>query len=706
MAESPYQKWLHLPTDNPTHYQLLGLHTGESNLDVIAAAAAHVRRVVCNARPAPEEVTQWSALLSELERAETVLTDPAARVAYDQTLGIQAEPQAPMATPVNAPPPPPAPVQPPTATMGTPTGTVYQQPASYGPSAPIPDPMAPVAKPLATVQPAAKAAAPGLKPNATRLARKQRKRKQAERSLPVYLTIGATGMAILAGVVVALQGSRDNQQVAQAPTNDAAEVSKQPEKPSAPVAAKADSPPKPRPKRERLAASDVAVAGPDNATEAAKPAGPRDSSAAAVGMGTADPGMTEAASDSEPTDVPAPPDDPTPKPSPTPPAPEPVPSTPAEPAMAAVTPAEVAAMDKRLTEARNALSMGEIDRAQQLAAASPPGNAKQLEQWKRLQRATDLIAQFHEGLDRALGELQALSEIDIGPTKVAVVELRSDEIVIRASGQNRTYSLKQMPWALALGLTKNILPDAEPENKVVKAMYLAVHHQRNAELAEQAHELLQEAIAAGANVESLVAFIDDRYGEATPATPATPPPAPAPAPAPATPEQAQAMQKLLDKVTEDFGKNNLEAAGKRLAAAEEMPATAAQKVSLARLSKAAARLTSFHEALQEATDALKPDDEISITSSVTAKVLEVTQAKLRIQLGEDVLHTIDRQQMPAALAVELAKRELGESGATQVSTAVFVLFHPSATKKYKEQARGWLQDSGQDSDLLPLFDAL
>ena len=709
MAESPYKVWLHLPTDTPNYYELLGVSVGESNLDTIRTAAANTRRMVCSARPTADQVADWSALLSQLEEAEATLSDSATRTAYNQSLGISVEAAIPMATPVNAPPPPPAPPQ-------APMGTVYQPtayaPTNYTPAATpsttshsaLPDPMAPVGRPAAPAveSPAPAPAAASVPQNAARIARKQKHRKRAERSLPIYLAVGAIGMATLAGIVIALQGkSNTPDTVAQAPqeTGDAAQPP-QPETQPTPDVVR---------RKQRAAASDVAVAAPNNPTESAKPA--RSTDAEAIGMaGSANTGEDNSPSmttpDPDEPDEPEPKQDPQPEPETTTPEPTtPDPTEPTEPAMAA-TAAEVAALNERMTEIRGLLTMGEVRRAQQQLTATVTGSPEQLQQWSRLQTAAELIGQFHEGIQRSLADLGSLSEIDIGPAKVVVVELRPDDIIIRANGQNRTYALKQMPWALAFGLTNNILPDSQPENKVVKAMYLAVHHQRNAQLAEQAHELLQEAIAGGADAEMLVDFIDDRYGDATATPPPTPPTPPAPPATPATPAQAKAMQDLLDKVADDFGKHNLEAAAKRLAAAEPMPATPAQKTALTQLNKVATKLTSFHEAVEKAADGLKPDDEISISASVTAKILEVTQAKLRIALSEDVMHTIDRKQMPPALAVELAKRELGDSADGKVAAALFVRYHPSATKKYKEQARMWLEESGQDSDLLALFDSL
>ena len=102
-------------------------------------------------------------------------------------------------------------------------------------------------------------------------------------------------------------------------------------------------------------------------------------------------------------------------------------------------------------------------------------------------------------------------------------------------------------------------------------------------------------------------------------------------------------------------------------------------------------------------DELKPDDELNIPPDVTVKVVQVTQDKLRVELAGEP-GTLDRTALPAALAVELAKRKLGDDGKSKVLTALYVNFHVRASATYRKQARQWLEEAGQDAELLDLFE--
>lgn len=83
----PYRKWLGIPEGQgpPTYYQLLGISRGESDLEVIHAAALRQIGYVRNFQAGPQAV-ECARLLGELARARAALSDSMLRVAYDATL--------------------------------------------------------------------------------------------------------------------------------------------------------------------------------------------------------------------------------------------------------------------------------------------------------------------------------------------------------------------------------------------------------------------------------------------------------------------------------------------------------------------------------------------------------------------------------------------------------------------------------------------
>lgn len=92
----PYHKWLGIAKDQrpPTHYQLLTIPPGETDLDVIEEAvirqSTHLR-----AYQIGEHAADCAKLLNEIAIAKTTLVNPAKRIAYDESLAHQ---QAAVAT--------------------------------------------------------------------------------------------------------------------------------------------------------------------------------------------------------------------------------------------------------------------------------------------------------------------------------------------------------------------------------------------------------------------------------------------------------------------------------------------------------------------------------------------------------------------------------------------------------------------------------
>src|SRR5947209_18856087 len=90
----PYHKWLGIPKHQrpPTHYQLLGLAAGESDVEVIEEAAirqtTHVRAYQVG--PHAQVCTR---LLNEISAARQVLLHPQKRQEYDRKIAESATTQ-------------------------------------------------------------------------------------------------------------------------------------------------------------------------------------------------------------------------------------------------------------------------------------------------------------------------------------------------------------------------------------------------------------------------------------------------------------------------------------------------------------------------------------------------------------------------------------------------------------------------------------
>ena len=164
----PYHLWLGIPPNlHPLNlYQLLGLQTFETDINVIVNAAdqrmAHVKSFA-NGPYGP----QSQQLLNELSQAKVYLIEPQLRATYDAQLR-EAMTQATV-VPYHAPLPDPAPLNPaplnpapmaapPATPMATPLGnvpppTTHAQPVIAPPASPISPPASPPAASPPAAQP-------------------------------------------------------------------------------------------------------------------------------------------------------------------------------------------------------------------------------------------------------------------------------------------------------------------------------------------------------------------------------------------------------------------------------------------------------------------------------------------------------------------------------------------------------------------------
>jgi hypothetical protein len=100
--------------------------------------------------------------------------------------------------------------------------------------------------------------------------------------------------------------------------------------------------------------------------------------------------------------------------------------------------------------------------------------------------------------------LKAADEIDLGSTKVIVVEASAEALTIHVGGQNRRYQVNQLPSGLAVGLALRWLDPKKPENKVFVGAFYLVDPKTGPEQAKQAWD---EASAAGIDVKNLLPLL-------------------------------------------------------------------------------------------------------------------------------------------------------------------------------------------------------
>jgi hypothetical protein len=191
---------------------------------------------------------------------------------------------------------------------------------------------------------------------------------------------------------------------------------------------------------------------------------------------------------------------------PTAPAPEPPTPTP-------VDPVQAAKLHRALVAARAKLGERNLDAAkQQIATATQlavtPEQHDEVDRYDALEK---YVGEFWSAVRDSIKNLKATDEIDLGSTKVIVVEAGADALTIHVGGANRRYQVNQLPSGLAVGLALRWLDPMKPENKVFVGAFYLVDPKTGPEQAKQAWD---EAAAAGVDVKNLLPLLQPDAADA------------------------------------------------------------------------------------------------------------------------------------------------------------------------------------------------
>jgi hypothetical protein len=169
-------------------------------------------------------------------------------------------------------------------------------------------------------------------------------------------------------------------------------------------------------------------------------------------------------------------------------------------------------------------------------AAAMEGSEAFTEELSRLQQLYDYLFDFWRAVDDGAKTLRAGEELVFDDVPVAVVEYREGRIVLRALGQNKRFTLRDMPTKLVLKLAARSMMASVPANKV----FLGTYHAMDAKGDRaEARRLWEEAQRGGQDVSLLLPELTGKTAQ--PAGPAESPPPAAPAELPDLPAEAKML---------------------------------------------------------------------------------------------------------------------------------------------------------------------
>ncbi|QDU76096.1 hypothetical protein Pan97_31410 [Bremerella volcania] len=147
--------------------------------------------------------------------------------------------------------------------------------------------------------------------------------------------------------------------------------------------------------------------------------------------------------------------------------------------------------------------------AQQLLAQAAPlaTAAKHQEKLNQLKQIADWNQQFWQAVSSRLTKLPPDSDLDVNGTMIRVVESDANRLVIRMNGENRRYTLTDIPAGLAKFLAESELPTQADTKKIIGAFLLVTPDGGP----ERAREEWSTAFLPDEEISSLTAVLADPY---------------------------------------------------------------------------------------------------------------------------------------------------------------------------------------------------
>lgn len=145
---------------------------------------------------------------------------------------------------------------------------------------------------------------------------------------------------------------------------------------------------------------------------------------------------------------------------------------------------------------------------QLIAQAAPLVTAdKHQEKLNNLKQVAELNQQFWQAVSSRLTKLPPDSELDVNGTMIRVVESDANRLVIRMNGENRRYTLADIPAGLAKFLVEEELPTQADTKKIIGAFLLVTPDGGP----DRAREELATAFLPDEEVNNLLSVLTDPY---------------------------------------------------------------------------------------------------------------------------------------------------------------------------------------------------
>lgn len=175
--------------------------------------------------------------------------------------------------------------------------------------------------------------------------------------------------------------------------------------------------------------------------------------------------------------------------------------------------AELVKLGRAMQKAREAIGEHDFDKADAFleVASDMPRLPEHQAMLDRLKLLSESVKDYRAAIQTSIGKLASGSSFEVGEQVVGVVETSPEKVILRVAGQNRTYTLRDMPVGLAAALAAQTLAPDDPNTLTLKGAYVMASPRAKPEDVKKAREFLEKASGSVEAAAELLRLSEDQY---------------------------------------------------------------------------------------------------------------------------------------------------------------------------------------------------
>jgi hypothetical protein len=130
---------------------------------------------------------------------------------------------------------------------------------------------------------------------------------------------------------------------------------------------------------------------------------------------------------------------------------------------------------------------------------------------KRLDQFGQLYRIAIEAMKEARSKTRGADVITVGKNRISIVEVKTDSVIVRVSGESKTYLWSEVPMGIALGFLDLTLSDTDPTDLAARAVYLSFSSAKTDLYDKRIKEFFEKSLGKGDIRQDLPQALTDSY---------------------------------------------------------------------------------------------------------------------------------------------------------------------------------------------------